>query len=492
MLSIWQLFTSKKLKNLLLDGAIPLPGPTPIPIIGSLHKLTEPMENTFTRWAKQYGPIYKVKIGTRTLIVISDTEVAQDLFISAGSIYSSRMYGSSWKRMRSSISLGVRQNIIDTAYQPIIDDQIRLFLRRLQAKTINEDPAVNIKQDLGLMLTNTFAIIVYGYRVKLGQNDPLLVKYNQAAEKFNFIFGIRATLLDYFPLLRYLPSSKEFERKVIAARQDYRDITEQLFNETQKRMEKNGPTTETCFAAQMLKNVKKDDQYSTSNSENGLKDASDLCNTFMFAATRSTMSSQYRVLLFMAAFPEVQKRIQDELDKVAGKGKLYTLEQESDLHYMRAVIKEVIRFKPIAPFGFPHKATYDNIYRGYHIPADASIVLNLGPINKNPLVYQNPEKFWPERYLDEQGHYIAHDDNLDPWTFGKGRRGCPGINLAYREMFMITGYTLALFKIEPDIDSHTSKPMKINLDAEIADLDKIKLRFETRDGVDFAAALRYP
>jgi len=83
------------------------PGPPTIPMIGNLHQvcgenltrrttLTSnkiPSKNEylqFTKWAKEYGPIYSIMIGSRPVIVISSVDIVRDLFDKRGAIYSDR------------------------------------------------------------------------------------------------------------------------------------------------------------------------------------------------------------------------------------------------------------------------------------------------------------------------------------------------------------------------------------------------------------------
>ena len=79
----------------------------------------------------------------------------------------------------------------------------------------------------------------------------------------------------------------------------------------------------------------------------------------------------------MILHPQVQDRAQEELDRVIGRERLPTLEDEEDLPYIGALIKEVIRWMPIAPIGFPHRAIEEDVYRGYHIPKDTLVIVNV-------------------------------------------------------------------------------------------------------------------
>ena len=104
-------------------------------------------------------------------------------------------------------------------------------------------------------------------------------------------------------------------------------------------------------------------------------------------------------------------------------------------------------------------------------------------------LFERPNEFYPEHYLDENGQLKKYDELRDPWMFGKGRRACVGQNLAHRNLVTVIGYILTLFNIEYDIDPITGNPIKLDLgEVEVIDIGDppkkpYKLRFVPRPGV---------
>ena len=82
------------------------------------------------------------------------------------------------------------------------------------------------------------------------------------------------------------------------------------------------------------------------------------------AASDTTSTTLMWWTLAMVAFPQVQRRAQAELDAVVGRTRLPTFADAPHLPYVRAVIKEVLRWRPAIPLGMPHKATEDDWYDG--------------------------------------------------------------------------------------------------------------------------------
>lgn len=81
-------------------------------------------------------------------------------------------------------------------------------------------------------------------------------------------------------------------------------------------------------------------------------------------------------VLAMVKYPDVFARLQRELDTVLGQYHLPSFDDQDSLPYLTAVVKEVLRWKTIAPIGVPHLLTEDDEYKGYYIPAGSVVIAN--------------------------------------------------------------------------------------------------------------------
>lgn len=93
------------------------------------------------------------------------------------------------------------------------------------------------------------------------------------------------------------------------------------------------------------------------------------------------------------AYPEIQKRAQQELDRVVGRDRLPSMEDEADLPYVRAIVKEVERCHNPFWLGTPHVASENFTYSGNFIPKDTVVVLNTWTIHHDPARHKNPMDF---------------------------------------------------------------------------------------------------
>lgn len=79
----------------------------------------------------------------------------------------------------------------------------------------------------------------------------------------------------------------------------------------------------------------------------------------------------------MALYPEVQDKLQAEIDTAVGREHLPHPSPLGRLPYLSAVMKEVLRFAPVGNLALPHKVIHDDEYNGYRIPKDTTVLANV-------------------------------------------------------------------------------------------------------------------
>lgn len=159
--------------------------------------------------------------------------------------------------------------------------------------------------------------------------------------------------------------------------------------------------------------------------------------------------------LAMSIFPEAQKKAQEEIDRVIGQHRLPSAADREKLPYVEAVVKEVLRWHPVAPMGLPHTSTEDDLCEGYLLPKGGMIFANVWHFTHDPIVYHDPMVFKPERFLKTIGHEPEPDPGM--YVFGFGRRICPGRVLADNTLYLSIAQSLAVFNITRPKDPETGK-----------------------------------
>ncbi|KAI9450392.1 cytochrome P450 [Lactarius psammicola] len=139
-------------------------------------------------------------------------------------------------------------------------------------------------------------------------------------------------------------------------------------------------------------------------------------------------------------YPDVQKRAHEELDSVVGRTRIPTFSDFQHLPYIRAMVKEMLRWRPVVPLGIPHLSTKDDWYNGMFIPKGTTMLANIWQLNHDPTIYgADAADFNPARFLDSNGEVAPGPPETKEEghvSYGFGRRACPGKHAA-NNMFFI-------------------------------------------------------
>ncbi|EMD01271.1 hypothetical protein BAUCODRAFT_62200 [Baudoinia panamericana UAMH 10762] len=439
------------------------PGPPTLPIIGNIHQMpTRDAHLQFQKWAEEYGPVYSLILGTKTLIVLSSDEAVKELLDRRSGMYSSRQemyigqelcsgglrllmmqYGPVWRMIRKSVHnlLNVGMSKTYVPYQMLENKQMLYDLLHTP-----DDFLKHIRRYSNALTTT----IVFGWRTSVYE-DPKLM---QLFDGFNQFAEINQTgtaaLIDSFPPLRWLP---DYLLPTRAHAKQLHKREKELYLDhwlNAKKAHQDG-TLKPCFCVGLVDEQKKE----------GFSDdqACYITGTLLEAGSDTTSSTLYGFMLAMLLYPDVQKKAQAEIDRVVGGDRIPTMEDEEDLQYIRGCMKETLRWMPTTILGgVPHAVTQDDTYKGFLIPKGAGVLNNVWAINMDPKRAPEPRRFDPDRYKND--HLGLYDSAVNPdaskrdqFTFGAGRRICQGMHVAERSLFLGMSRILWAFNIEPATDN---------------------------------------
>lgn len=155
-----------------------------------------------------------------------------------------------------------------------------------------------------------------------------------------------------------------------------------------------------------------------------------------------------KVFGFIGQRPEVQQKIQKEIDatlakKTTGNAHIIELSDRNQMPYTEAVIMEALRL--IASPIVPHVASQDSTIGGYLIEKDSLIFLNNYNLSMSPELWSEPTEFKPERFV-QNGHVVKPDHFL---PFGAGRRSCMGYKMVQFLSFSAIANCMQHFDMRP-------------------------------------------
>ncbi|XP_069995703.1 cytochrome P450 2L1-like [Penaeus vannamei] len=177
------------------------------------------------------------------------------------------------------------------------------------------------------------------------------------------------------------------------------------------------------------------------------KDLSKLVFDMFTAGSETTTNTLTWMLYYLAAFPDVQTKMQEEVDRVLPKDALPTLDDRPSLPYTEAVIHEVHRFASVTSMGVQHCATKDTLLAGYFIPKDAVLMSVVGTMHRDPRYWQDPDSFLPDRWLDGEGKFRAKQEGFLP--FGVGKRRCVAESLVKLELLVFSCALVRRLRFSP-------------------------------------------
>ncbi|KXN81268.1 Fumitremorgin C synthase [Leucoagaricus sp. SymC.cos] len=392
-------------------------------------------------------------------IVLSTPKAAIDLLEKRGSIYSSRprnvfageicyrnakgslqREGTKLKKFRTlmSATLGVGPS---KEFRPLEETETKLMLRGL----VLETEAENYRHHIQRSVHSVAFCTTYGQRIDQLTYDH--IDFYTALEKFFVAFSItprRSRMLltysslvkELFPILLRLPRALQWFRKEA----DVHGDREERFYRTVLDEAKAAHIEGNALSGSVHRALAKQERFGFTDLEVALTSAAPYS-----AGVSTTLGSCDAFLLAILLFPETMKKAQKELDAVVGPGRMPDFQDLNSLPYIRAMVKETLRWHPFVPLGIPHCTTEDDVYEGMFIPAGSTVIANIYAITRNAELFPDPEEYRPERFL-ETTNPLLQNYTL---TFGFGRRICPGQYVASDQLFLLISRLLWAFDVKP-------------------------------------------
>ncbi|KAF7329552.1 hypothetical protein MKEN_00218100 [Mycena kentingensis (nom. inval.)] len=342
---------------------LPLPpGPPKLPLVGNLFDIPAdiPRAELYHKWAQTYeSDIIHFQVGNQSTIVLESMEAIREILDRRSSNYSDRTvltmicelsgwewavslmpYGDYWRKHRK---------MMHESFNIVVAKQFRPQLvsaaHRLIARLIGEPERV--LDELRLMSGSFILDVAYGIKIS-SKDDPYMHLVAKAMEGASAT-GIRGTyLVDYLPVMKYIPAwvpGFGFQRDAALWRKAAHDLIEKPFAETLRNTEMG--TAAPSFTSKLLRDTvtagePDPERYDIIRNTAGILYA---------AAAETTVSTLGWFILALMKHPEIQHKAQAEIDSVVGHGNLPRFEDRTMMPYVEAIMKEVLRWKPVTPLG---------------------------------------------------------------------------------------------------------------------------------------------
>ncbi|KAI0933583.1 hypothetical protein AcV5_005691 [Taiwanofungus camphoratus] len=259
--------------------------------------------------------------------------------------------------------------------------------------------------------------ISYGKTTPTSYSDPEVQAVNCCLRRLGSALRPGTYLVDTYSFLRYIPG-----------------YLSHLLHRSKQGLSRIGYCSLTLAAGEAQPSFTTyllDNQQTLGLSDNEL---AYLVGSMFGAGSDTTAPALDIVSMAAACYPEAQAKVQAQLDRVVGRSRLPTFEDQEMFTEVSAFLLETYRWRPVSSGGFTHRATTDIVWKNYVIPAGAEVIGCHWAISRDPDAYPEPEEFRPQRWLDAGGRFR---DDIRFFNFGFGRRICPGQHVADNSLFII-------------------------------------------------------
>lgn len=421
-------------------------GPIGFPVIGHLPLLTARPHLKFLAWAKTYGPVFQIRMGSRRAVVVNGFEATRQAlhvqsgdfaarpdfcsfsFISGGRSMAFGRYGPSWKPHktigRNALSMFTQKRSRDL--QAHIVDEADIVIEELVAA---EQP-VNPYRSFHVATTSVVFNLCYGSG-KSVREDKKFLELLSKVDKFSAVISASSgNIVDIFPWTQsfMLWQIKDF----IALTKEFNEY--RVMN--QDRVRGTWTPGEPRNISDALFDAADDEGNKLHDSGLTKEHIYSLANDVVGAGQGTITAFLSWGTLYLVEFEEIQARLHAEIDREIGTDRQPTYEDRTRLPLCEAFFLETQRFSNPLPFLLPHAAVRDTTLCGQHVPAGAMVMCNMYSVLRDPEVWEHADKFDPTRFLDPQTGQIDRAKSEMATTFGMGKRRCMGEFLARLESFV--------------------------------------------------------
>ncbi|CVL08709.1 related to cytochrome p450 [Fusarium mangiferae] len=392
----------------------PLPGPPGKPLVGNLFEILQYHSwLKFKEWADTYGPIFRLNLAGRQHVLLSTEKIASDLLRERGSYYSSREFlpmasGIVSREMRPLLLPHNGRKLMHQLTMPAAADSyqtVQDYESKKLLMSLPETPATYVKW-FQLYASGGIFRIGFGKLIETG-DQPAVKRIIQVVHNLERVASPGAYFVDSMPFLNRLPEAvAPFKREGRRLHEEELSLFRELQYDVCRALEKGSDAQ--CLTRTFLENK---DGYQLSDDEGAY-----VIGTLFEAGSGTTAVGD--------RMPE--------------------FEDIPNLPTVRAVIREVLRWRPVAAGGFPHQLTKDDEYEGFSFKKGTIFHPNQWAIHRDTALYPDSDNFRPDRWLDPKfpptyREPLSKFPNLQNYScFGFRRRICPGQNIAERSLHILT------------------------------------------------------
>nr|XP_056705327.1 cytochrome P450 2J2-like [Euleptes europaea] len=430
------------------------PGPLPLPFVGNMFQMDPKKPHVaMQKLAEKYGKIFSLQFGNMWIVTVNGLPLVKEALVHRGENFLDRpcfpisyeVFGVSglinsngkiWKEQRRFALTTLRNfGLGKRSLEERIQEETRYLTDAIEdEKGQPFDPHFQINN----AVSNIICSITFGNRYEYHDSQ-----FQKLLHLFDEAIGLQTStgvqLYNVFPaVVKYLPGPHQTLFK------NWKQLRSFVKESIEKHKADWSPSQTRDFIDAYLNEIAKEDAPATFNEENLLQSTLDL----FFAGTETTSTTLRWALLYMAIYPEVQAKVQGEIDSVIGQSRLPAMDDREHMPYTNAVIHETQRKSNIVPSNVPRMTSQDTTLAGFHLPKGTVLLASLTSVLLDKEEWETPDVFNPGHFL-ENGQFKKREAFL---PFSTGKRVCLGEQLARMELFLFFTALLQKFTFQAPKD----------------------------------------
>lgn len=450
------------------------PGPPGWPIVGNLFQVAfsgKLFIHYIRDLRREYGPILTLRMGVRTLVVISSAELAHEALVQKGQEFASRpaenatrnifssnkftvnsaVYGAEWRSLRRNMVSGMLSTSRLREFRPARRRAMDRFVSRMRAEADAGDDSVWVLRNARFAVFCILLDMTFGL---LDLDEAHILRIDAVMKRVLLATGVRMD--DYLPFLR--PFFRRQQRRALDVRREQVDTLLPLINRRRAILRDRDtrpadPDVAAPFSyldslldlrIEGRDGVASDDELVT------------LCAELINGGTDTTATAIEWAMARIVDNPSIQARLHEEIMQQVGDTRPVDEKDTDGMPYLQAFVKELLRKHPPTYFSLTHAAVKPGSkLAGYDVPADANLDIFLPGISEDPKLWDRPAEFDPDRFLSGgETADMTGSAGIRMIPFGAGRRICPGLSMGTTHIALMVARMLQAFEWQ----AHPSQP----------------------------------
>ncbi|GKU95987.1 hypothetical protein SLEP1_g9273 [Rubroshorea leprosula] len=414
------------------------PSPPKLPLIGNLHQFTSLPHRSFQALSKKYGHLMLLQLGKYPTLVVSSADMVREITRNHDIAFSNRPrttaaetllygcqnlvfspFGKYLRKIKKICTVELLSHKKEQSFMFIREEEVGLMIDKAHSASLKGD-SINLSEMLMIVANNVISRCVMSQKV---EEENGRSRFGELFRRVMIFVFATYSIGDIYPHLWWLDVVTGYIKSLKAFSGDMDGFLDQVIQERGIGLNMKNHGKEDFL--DILLQLQKNGMLEVELTQNSIKAI--ILDMFVGGTDTTAVTTEW-AMTELIRNPKVMEKVQAEVRSVVGKKSKVDGDDIKQMDYLKCVIKETLRLYPPGPLLVPRETAASVKLGGYDIPSNCRVFINAWAIQRDPELWDRPDEFIPERFMDNSIDYRRHDFQYIP--FGFGRRVCPGLSFA--------------------------------------------------------------